>query len=184
MAALGGRPVAHALNLPFVPEDERRALEPFLPVAERLGRLAMALAAGARHAHRDRHRGPPREHGLAPAHLGGAARRVRRGAREPQRRQRALDRGRAGRRGDRAAPLGGLRLHEPAGRHGARPRGAHGRRHGARRRPPRLARARARPAARDRARGPPAPAAQRRRRRAWSAASARCSATPASTSPT
>ena len=46
VAALGGRPVAHALNLPFVPEDERRALEPFLPVAERLGRLAMALAAG------------------------------------------------------------------------------------------------------------------------------------------
>ena len=46
MAALGGMPVAHALNLPFVPEDERRALEPFLPVAERLGRLAMALAEG------------------------------------------------------------------------------------------------------------------------------------------
>ena len=42
----GRRPVAHALNLPFVPEDERRALEPFLPVAERLGRLAMALAQG------------------------------------------------------------------------------------------------------------------------------------------
>ena len=46
VAALGGRPVAHALNLPYVPEDERRALEPFLPVAERLGRLAMALAQG------------------------------------------------------------------------------------------------------------------------------------------
>ena len=46
VAALGGMPVAHALNLPFVPEDERRALEPFLPVAERLGRLAMALAEG------------------------------------------------------------------------------------------------------------------------------------------
>jgi D-3-phosphoglycerate dehydrogenase / 2-oxoglutarate reductase len=46
VAALGGAPVAHALNLPFVPEDERRALEPFLPVAERLGRLAMALAQG------------------------------------------------------------------------------------------------------------------------------------------
>jgi D-3-phosphoglycerate dehydrogenase len=46
VAALRGRPVAHALNLPFVPEDERRALEPFLPVAERLGRLAMALAEG------------------------------------------------------------------------------------------------------------------------------------------
>jgi D-3-phosphoglycerate dehydrogenase len=46
VAALGGRPVAHALNLPFVPEDERRVLEPFLPVAERLGRLAMALAEG------------------------------------------------------------------------------------------------------------------------------------------
>jgi D-3-phosphoglycerate dehydrogenase / 2-oxoglutarate reductase len=46
VAALRGRPVAHALNLPFVPEDERRALEPFLPVAERLGRLAMALAQG------------------------------------------------------------------------------------------------------------------------------------------
>jgi D-3-phosphoglycerate dehydrogenase len=46
VAALGGLPVAHALNLPFVPEDERRVLEPFLPVAERLGRLAMALAQG------------------------------------------------------------------------------------------------------------------------------------------
>ena len=46
VAALGGLPVAHALNLPFVPEDERRMLEPFLPVAERLGRLAMALAQG------------------------------------------------------------------------------------------------------------------------------------------
>ena len=46
MAALAGQPVAHALNLPFVPEDERRVLEPFLPVAERLGRLAMALAEG------------------------------------------------------------------------------------------------------------------------------------------
>jgi D-3-phosphoglycerate dehydrogenase len=46
VAALAGQPVAHALNLPFVPEDERRVLEPFLPVAERLGRLAMALAEG------------------------------------------------------------------------------------------------------------------------------------------
>ena len=46
VAALVGRPVAHALNLPYVPEDERRMLEPFLPVAERLGRLAMALAQG------------------------------------------------------------------------------------------------------------------------------------------
>ena len=46
VAALAGESVAHALNLPFVPEDERRVLEPFLPVAERLGRLAMALAEG------------------------------------------------------------------------------------------------------------------------------------------
>jgi D-3-phosphoglycerate dehydrogenase len=46
VAALAGRSVAHALNLPYVPEDERRVLEPFLPVAERLGRLAMALAKG------------------------------------------------------------------------------------------------------------------------------------------
>jgi D-3-phosphoglycerate dehydrogenase len=46
VAALRGAPVAHALNLPYVPEDERRVLEPFLPVAERLGRLAMALAEG------------------------------------------------------------------------------------------------------------------------------------------
>ncbi|MDX6621045.1 MAG: D-3-phosphoglycerate dehydrogenase / 2-oxoglutarate reductase [Gaiellales bacterium] len=46
VAALAGQSVAHALNLPFVPEDERRVLEPFLPVAERLGRLAMALAEG------------------------------------------------------------------------------------------------------------------------------------------
>ena len=70
-------PVAHALNLPFVPEDERRVLEPFLPVAERLGRLAMALARGPRHAHRDRDRRTAGQHGLAPAHLGRAARRVR-----------------------------------------------------------------------------------------------------------
>jgi D-3-phosphoglycerate dehydrogenase len=46
VAALAGQSVAHALNLPFVPEDQRRVLEPFLPVAERLGRLAMALAEG------------------------------------------------------------------------------------------------------------------------------------------
>jgi D-3-phosphoglycerate dehydrogenase len=74
VAALGGQPVAHALNLPFVPEDERRALEPFLPVAERLGRLAMALAQGPVTRIEIATAGRLGQHGLAPADLGGAAR--------------------------------------------------------------------------------------------------------------
>ena len=163
VAALSGRPVAHALNLPFVPEDERRVLEPFLPVAERLGRLAMALAEGPVTRIEIATAGRLANTGsrlLTSAALRG---RVRLRPRQPQRCQRALDRRRAGRRGGRAAPRGRVRLHEPARRDGARPRRAHRGRDGAGRRPPRLARARARPSARDRARRPPAAAAQRRR---------------------
>jgi D-3-phosphoglycerate dehydrogenase len=46
VAALSGGTVQHALNIPQVAEEDMAVLGPFLPLAEKLGRLAMGLAAG------------------------------------------------------------------------------------------------------------------------------------------
>jgi D-3-phosphoglycerate dehydrogenase len=47
VAALSGGAVTTAVNIPSVGAEEMAALAPFLPLAERLGRLAMGLAEGA-----------------------------------------------------------------------------------------------------------------------------------------
>ena len=47
VAALTGGAVTTAVNIPTVDAEEMEALAPFLPLAERLGRLAMGLAAAA-----------------------------------------------------------------------------------------------------------------------------------------
>ena len=47
VAALTGGAVTTAVNIPSVGAEEMAAIAPFLPLAERLGRLAMGLAAGA-----------------------------------------------------------------------------------------------------------------------------------------
>jgi D-3-phosphoglycerate dehydrogenase len=44
LAGLEGRSVQHALNIPQVADEDMAVLGPFLPLAEKLGRLAMALA--------------------------------------------------------------------------------------------------------------------------------------------
>ena len=43
VAALTGRPVTHAVNIPSIRPEDMDVLGPFLPLCERLGRLAMAL---------------------------------------------------------------------------------------------------------------------------------------------
>ena len=45
VAALTGGAVTTAVNIPSVDAEEMAAIAPFLPLAERLGRLAMGLAA-------------------------------------------------------------------------------------------------------------------------------------------
>jgi D-3-phosphoglycerate dehydrogenase / 2-oxoglutarate reductase len=47
VASLTGGAVTTAVNIPSVGAEEMEALTPFLPLAERLGRLAMGLAEGA-----------------------------------------------------------------------------------------------------------------------------------------
>ena len=47
VAALTGGAVTTAVNIPSVGAEEMAALAPFLPLAERLGRLAMGLAQGS-----------------------------------------------------------------------------------------------------------------------------------------
>jgi len=46
VAALGGASPRHALNIPFVDDEEMAVLAPFLLLARKLGRLAFALAIG------------------------------------------------------------------------------------------------------------------------------------------
>ncbi len=45
--ALAGEMVSNAVNVPGVPAEDRAALEPYVPLAEKLGRVAVALAGGA-----------------------------------------------------------------------------------------------------------------------------------------
>ncbi len=47
VAALTGGVVSTAVNIPAVGAEDMKALQPFLPLAEQLGRLAMALAQGS-----------------------------------------------------------------------------------------------------------------------------------------
>jgi D-3-phosphoglycerate dehydrogenase len=47
VAALEGRSVPHALNIPQVPDEDMAVVGPFLPLAEALGQLAMSLAGDA-----------------------------------------------------------------------------------------------------------------------------------------
>ena len=47
VAALTGGVVSTAVNIPAIPAEDMEVLGPFLPLAGRLGRLAMTLAEGA-----------------------------------------------------------------------------------------------------------------------------------------
>ena len=46
VAALRGASVRYALNIPHISEEDLEVLGPFVPLAEKLGRLAMSLARG------------------------------------------------------------------------------------------------------------------------------------------
>ena len=113
VAALEGGLVTNAVNIPTVGADDLEVLGPYIPLAAKLGRLAMELGRRRRAPAHDR--GVRRARGLrhAPAHGRGAERRVP-GPDRPagQLRQRAGGRRRSRHRGGRGeAPLV-ARLHE------------------------------------------------------------------------
>ena len=54
MAALDGGLVTNAVNIPSIGAEDLEALGPFVPLAAKLGRLAMELAGGRRRAHHAR----------------------------------------------------------------------------------------------------------------------------------
>ena len=146
VAALEGGLVTNAVNIPVIGAEDLEALGPYIPLAAKLGRLAMELAAGrAERALAHVLRRPCRARHAAP-HRRRPERRLP-GPRRPvgQLRQRAARRGRARDRGARGASRRLARLHEPDPR-----RHRHGRRGAARgrdddrHREPALARERAR----------------------------------------
>ena len=119
VAALDGGLVTNAVNIPVIGAEDLEVLGPYIPLAAKLGRLAMELAGGA--SAPDRALLPRRDRRLrhAPAHGRGAERRLPGPGRAGgQLRQRARDRRGARDRGDRGALAAAARLHEP--RHGRR----------------------------------------------------------------
>ena len=101
-AALDGEVVRTAVNIPVVDPRELEVLGPFVPLAAKLGRLAVALAAGWPSRVTVAVHGPLSEHDtrlLTVAALNGISRADRR---DRERRQRTCDRGRARDRGRRA----------------------------------------------------------------------------------
>ena len=64
--ALTGGVVSTAVNIPAVSAEDMEVLGPFIPLAQRLGRIAAALADGRR-AHRGRAHGPDRRARHPPA---------------------------------------------------------------------------------------------------------------------
>ena len=121
VAALEGGLVTNAVNIPSIGAEDLEVLGPFVPLAAKLGRLAMELAegraeritlsyygtlSGLRHAPADRRRAERR---LPGPHRAAGQLRQRAG-----RRRRARDRGRRG------APARLPRLHQPRPRRGRR----------------------------------------------------------------
>ncbi len=164
-AALAGELVSNAVNIPVIGADDLEVLGPYIPLASKLGRLAMELADG-------------RASRIELAYYGGLAAYDTRlltvaalnGAFQGRSdtpvnyvnaplvaEERGID-------GRRAAPLGLARLHEPDPRHRdrRRPRAAR-RRHDDRPREPAVARERARLRARARAHAAARPLPLRRR---------------------
>ena len=121
VAALTGGVVSTAVNIPAVSAEDMEVLGPYLPLVQRLGRLATALAEGEHRARRVRVPRPPRGPRHAPAHARHAQRRARRphgGGGQP--RQRAVA-GRGARdRGRRDEGARRARLHRPRPHHGRR----------------------------------------------------------------
>ena len=127
VAALTGGVVSTAVNIPAVSAEDMEVLGPYLPLVQRLGRLATDARRRQHRARRVRVPRPPRGAGHAPAHArhaAGRARRPHRGGGQP--RQRALA-GRGARdRGRRDQGARRPRLHRPRADHGRRqPRGRH-----------------------------------------------------------
>ena len=103
-AALEGGLVSNAVNIPVIGADDLEVLGPYVPLASRLGRIAMELVGRLRRGDRDHGLRRPRGLRRAPAHRRGAQRRLPGPRRPPgQLRQRAADRGRARHRGARRA---------------------------------------------------------------------------------
>ena len=113
-AALEGGLVTNAVNIPVIGAEDLEVLGPFVPLAAKLGRLAMELAEGRADEIVITAYGGARRPRHAPAHRRGAERRLP-GPRRPARqlRERAADRARARDRGARGALAVGARLHEP-----------------------------------------------------------------------
>ena len=113
VAALEGGLVTNAVNIPVIGAEDLEALGPYIPLAAKLGRLAMELAGSRRAALADVLRCTRRARHAA-AHGRGPQRRLP-GPGRPvgQLRQRAPRRGRARDRGARGAARRLARLHEP-----------------------------------------------------------------------
>ena len=182
VAALTGGVVSTAVNIPAVSAEDMEVLGPYLPLVQRLGRLATALAEGEHRARRVRVPRPPRGPRHAPAHARHAQRRAdrpHRGGGQP--RQRAVA-GRGARdRGRRDEGARRTRLHRP------RP---HHRRAAPAWSAPRSASCTARTCSRPGASAstsssttPTSRCSATPTSPAWSGASARCSASTGSTSP-
>ena len=114
VAALEGGLVTNAVNIPVVDAADLEVLGPFIPLAAKLGRLAVELEGAWPKQRRRRRARPALRVRHAAAHRRGAERRLP-GPRRPGRqlRERAGDRRRARDRGRRGALPGLARLHEP-----------------------------------------------------------------------
>ena len=122
VAALEGGLVTNAVNIPIVDQEDLEVLGPYIPLAARLGKLAVDLLGGVAAEDRRRRPRPARRIRHAPADGCSAERRVR-GASGPcrERRQRVGDRRRAWGGSGRGAVPRVAGLHEPrrgAGRGG------------------------------------------------------------------
>ena len=157
--ALGGALVENAVNTPVVHEEDRAALDPFLPLADKLGRVVAALSAAGVQVVDVTYEGQIAERDtrlLTLAVLVGVLREVDEGVNVVNAMTVAEQRGIEVREARRASE----RLREPDPRRDE-PRGAHVR-HPDRPRQPPVDGAHARPGGRDRARRPDAVPAQRR----------------------
>ena len=129
VAALEGGLVTNAVNIPSIGAEDLEVLGPFVPLAAKLGRLALELARGETEPDRARVLRRARRVRHAPAHRRGAERRLP-GPQRPagELRERAARRRRARDRGGRGEAARLARLHEPRRRHGRRRRASRGRR--------------------------------------------------------
>ena len=185
-AALDGGLVTNAVNIPVIGAEELEALGPYIPLAAKLGRIAMELTAGKADEIIVTSYGGLADYDTRLLTVVRAERRLP-GTRRPagELRQRSVDRARARYRGARGAVAVRARLHEPlAGRDPRRRREDPRRRHDDRQRQPPVARQRARLRSRDRARAAARALPLRRRARRDRPRRHACSARRASTSRT